>query len=209
LVVPRPTLFGRSSSHFTRVTRVFAAELGVEYGFEVVRDLASRDPAAYGGHPALRVPCLQTADGVWFGALNICRELRRRSTGELRVVWPEEIAQPAAANAQELTLQAMANEVTLITSGLGGVTGPSAFRVKVQEGLEGSLAWIDAHLDEALAALPAGPRASYLEVTLYCLLTHLDFRGVASTAPYARLTAFAKEYGARPSAEQTPYRFDT
>lgn len=205
----RPTLFGRSSSHFTRVARVFAGELGVEYTLEVVRDLAARDPAAYGGHPALRVPCLQTADGVWFGALNICRELARRSTREVRVVWPEDLTRPAAANAQELALQAMANEVTLITSGLGGLTGPSAFRLKVQEGLEGSLAWLDRHLDEALAALPPGPRTSYLEVTLYCLLTHLDFRGVVSTAPYARLAAFAAEYGARPAAEQTPYRFDT
>jgi glutathione S-transferase len=205
----KPRLFGRSSSHFTRVTRVFAAELEVAYDFEVVRDLASRDPAMYGGHPALRVPCLQTPEGVWFGALNICRELRRRSTRELRVVWPETVETPAAANAQELTLQAMANEVTLITSGLGGLTGASAFRLKVQEGLEGSLAWLDRNLDEALAALPAGPRASYLEITLYCLLTHLDFRGVASTAPYPRLGAFAQEYGARPSAEQTPYHFDT
>ena len=209
MTAAKPTLFGRSSSHFTRVTRVFAAELGVEYGFEVVRDLASRDPAAYGGHPALRVPCLQTTDGVWFGALNICRELTRRSTREVRVVWPEALERPAAANAQELTLQAMANEVTLITSGLGGLTGPSAFRLKVQDGLERSLVWLDRNLDEALASLPAGPRASYLEVTLYCVLTHLDFRGVASTAPYARLTAFAEQYGARPSAEQTPYRFDT
>jgi glutathione S-transferase len=209
LTLDKPTLFGRSSSHFTRVTRVFAAELGVDHGFEVVRDLASRDPAAYGGHPALRVPCLQTAEGVWFGALNICRELTRRSKRELRVVWPEALEHPTAANAQELTLQAMANEVTLITSGLGGQAAPSAFRLKVQEGLERSLAWLDQNLERALAALPAGPRTSYLEVTLYCLLTHLDFRGVASTAPYARLTAFAREYGARPSAEQTPYRFDT
>lgn len=205
----RPTLFGRSSSHFTRVARLFAAELGVDYGFEVVRDLGSRDPAAYGGHPALRIPCLQAEGGVWFGALNICRELARRSTREVRVVWPEALEHPTAANAQELTLQAMANEVTLITSALGGEAGPSAFRLKVQDGLERSLAWLDQNLDQALAALPAGHRASYLEVTLYCLLTHLDFRGVASTAPYARLAAFAKEYGARPSAELTPYRFDT
>jgi glutathione S-transferase len=205
----KPKLFGRSSSHFTRVARVFAAELGVEHEFEVVRDLAARDPAVYGGHPALRVPALRTADAAWFGALNICRELQRRAVRPTRVVWPEEVAHPAAANAQELTLQAMANEVTLITSGLGGVAGGSAFRIKVQEGLENSLAWLDRNLDEALAALPTGPRVSYLEVTLYCLLTHLDFRGVASTAPYARLGAFRDDYGGRPSAELTPYHFDT
>jgi glutathione S-transferase len=213
-----PTLFGRSSSHFTRVTRVFAAELGVEYDFEIVRDLTSRDASAYGGHPALRVPLLKTADGVWFGALNICRELQRRSTNELRVIWPEQLVNPASANAQELTLQAMANEVTMIMSSLGSaapslsaasLADTSPFRAKVLDGLERSLTWLDDNLDAALAALPPGPRASYLEITLFCLITHLDFRGVASTAPYARLGAFAREYGARPSAEQTPYRFDT
>jgi glutathione S-transferase len=204
----KPTIIGRSSSHFTRVTRIFAAELGVEHGFEVVRDLAALEPAAYGGNPALRVPALETADGTWFGALNVCRELNRRAARGVRVVWPEALAQATAANAQELTLQAMANEVTLITASMGGVSEASPFRAKVHEGLVNTLAWLERNLDGALAALPSEPRASYLEVTLYCLLTHLEFRGIAPTAPYPRLTAFCGEYGARPSVERTPYRFD-
>src|SRR5690554_2468986 len=42
-------IFGRSSSHFTRVTRIFAEELDVPYSLEVVRDLLSTDANDYGG----------------------------------------------------------------------------------------------------------------------------------------------------------------
>src|SRR5687768_16863330 len=74
-----PTLFGRSSSHFTRVARIVAAELGVAYTFRVVPNLLSTNPSDYGGNPALRLPVLHTAEGEWFGALNICRALERQA----------------------------------------------------------------------------------------------------------------------------------
>lgn len=204
----KPTLIGRSSSHFTRVARMFAAELGVEHGFQVVRDLGSREPAAYGGNPALRIPSLSTSSGTWFGALNVCRALQRLSTHAARPVWPEDLLQPVAANAQELVLQTMSNGVTLITAGAGGVGADNPFLIKARESLEGSLVWLDRHLGEALAALPPEPRLSYLEVTLYCLVTHLDFRNVCPSAAYPALVAFCRDYGARPSAQQTPYRYD-
>jgi len=35
------TIIGRSSSSFTRVARIFAAELAIPYTFEIVRDLQS------------------------------------------------------------------------------------------------------------------------------------------------------------------------
>jgi hypothetical protein len=70
-----PIIIGRSSSHFTRI---FAAELRIDCAFQVVRDLMSSDPGDYGGNPALRIPVLQTPQGTWFGALNVCRELWRR-----------------------------------------------------------------------------------------------------------------------------------
>src|SRR4051812_43364066 len=108
----RPTLIGRSSSSFTRVTRIFAAELGVEHGFEIVPDLLSLDAADYGGNPALKLPSLRTPRGIWFGALNICRELERLAPRRPFIVWPEAYDGPLLANAQELTLHAMATGVT-------------------------------------------------------------------------------------------------
>ena len=48
--VDQCTIIGRSSSHFTRVTRIFAAELGVPYTLQVVPDLLSCDAADYGGN---------------------------------------------------------------------------------------------------------------------------------------------------------------
>src|SRR5688500_7472830 len=101
------TLLGRSSSHFTRVTRIVAAELEVPYAFHILRDIRSREPADYAGNPALKLPVLRTPSGVWFGALNICRELARCSRGNVRIVWPEHVQDALPANAQELVLQAM------------------------------------------------------------------------------------------------------
>jgi len=204
--ITQPTLFGRSSSHFTRVTRIFAAELHVDYAFRVVRDLLSRDPEDYGGNPALRLPVLQTERGRWFGAQNICRELARSSERPLRIVWPEQLADAALSNVQELVLQAMASEVTLVMSKLAG-PGTDAHQAKLNDSLLNSLAWLEHAAPPALAALPERD-LSYLEVTLYCLMTHLSFRELADTSRYPRLHEFCQRFGRRASAAATPFQFD-
>lgn len=206
-----PVLYGRSSSHFTRVARIFAAELQVEHRFEIVRDLQSRDAAAYGGNPALKMPTLRTSAGVWFGSLPICRELARRSTHARRIVWPEHLDEPVLADAQELTLQSMATEVALIMSGLpsGDDVGPADRPNKPRDSLVGSLAWLEDNAERALDALPTARDLSFLEVTLFCLVSHLAFRGVVPTEPYPRLRGFCERFAARPSAAATTYRFDS
>jgi glutathione S-transferase len=221
------TLVGRSSSVFTRVARIFAEELAVAYAFRVVPDLLSREPGDYGGNPALRLPVLETTQGAWFGALNICRQLRRLSTRPMAMAWPEDLASPLLANAQELTLQAMASEVTLIMNQLAG-TGESEHRRKLEDSLLGTLGWLDRNLAlarEALARdalprevspggvvldgeLPGAHWLSYFEVTLFCLVTHLEFRSVVPTAGYPQLVEFCRDFGQRRSALDTPYRFD-
>lgn len=203
----KPTIIGRSSSHFTRVAKIFAAELGVDCSFQVVRDLMSSDPADYGGNPALKLPSLHTPRGTWFGSLNICRELARRSSLGNRVVWPEDLEQPVSANAQELVVQAMATEVTLI---MAKVAGDSPERhSKTRASLVNSIAWLEGNAKRALSTLPPDRHLSFLEVTLFCLVTHLEFRDVLSIAPYPELRDFCSSFGARPSAEGTAYRFDS
>lgn len=204
----KPTLVGRSSSHFTRVTRIFAAEMQVDCGFEVVPDLAATDAAAYAGNPALKLPILRDARGVWFGALNICRQLSRQSVPQRRVAWPEDLDRPLAANAQELVAQAMATEVTLIMSGLAGAADGDGYRSKLRRSLRNTLAWLEDNAAQAIAALPAGRDLSYLEVSLFCLVTHLEFRDVLPVEPYPELRAFRDRFGARASAAATAYRFD-
>ncbi|NZA25033.1 glutathione S-transferase domain-containing protein [Luteimonas sp. SJ-92] len=200
-------IVGRSSSHFTRVTRIFAAELRVDYDFEVVPDLMATDAAAFGGNPALRLPVLRTPDGPWFGAISICRELWRRSAQRPAVAWPEDLDRPFAANAQELVLQAMSTEVALI---MGAATGAGAGQrqAKLRASLLGSLAWLEEHATRALAMQPPRRAFGTLEVTLYCLLDHLEFREVLPLAPYPRLRGLRDGFGARPSAVATGYRFD-
>lgn len=204
---PELTIVGRSTSHFTRVTRVFAAEARVPFAFQVVPNLRLSAQADYAGNPALRIPILRTAGGEWFGSLNICRELWRRSAQKPRVVWPEDLAQPLLANAQELTTQAMSTEVTLLMSRLfGEADGPHA--AKLLQSLTNSVGWLDEHVDEVLAQLPPERDLSFLELTLYCLVRHLPFREALSTQPYAKLNAFCSRYEARPSVRDTPYRVD-
>jgi glutathione S-transferase len=202
------TLVGRSSSTFTRVARIFAAELGVPYAFDIVRDLASLEARDYGGNPALKVPSLHTPEATWFGALNVCRELVRLAPRPKNVLWPEALVHPLLANLQELVLQAMSTEVALIMSSLAAQPTDTPHRTKMTQSLTNTLSWLDDNLHPALAALPGERHLSYLEVTLFCLVAHLDFRNVTSTAPYARLTAFRDEFGARSSCKETEYRFD-
>lgn len=200
------TLVGRSSSHFTRVARIFAEELGVPYRFKVVANLMNTDKADYATNPALRVPILQAPEGEWFGTLNICRELTRRSPAQLRVVWPEHLQTPLLANAQELVLQAMATEVELIMSSLAH-SEPSRHLAKRRASLEGSVQWLDAHLTRIIAALPLRD-LSFLEASLFCLIQHLPFRQMLSTDPFHHLTAFCDTFATRASAQATVFAFD-
>jgi hypothetical protein len=74
--------------------------------------------------------------------------------------------------------------------------------------LLGSLAWLETHANDALAQLPSNRDLSYLEVTLFCLVTHLEFRRVAPTESYSALNAFCRDFAERPSARATAFRFD-
>lgn len=204
-----PVIIGRSSSHFTRVTRIFAAEMRVDYSFRVVRDLMSSNPEDYGGNPALKIPSLQTPRGVWFGSLNVCRELWRRSSPRPRVVWPEDLDEPLLANAQELVLQAMSTEVSLIMGKLAGTSDSSAHQAKMRQSLVNMMSWLEENAKSVLAALPPHRDLSYLEVTLFCLVTHLEFRDVLPTASYSELKKFCQQFATRASIGETPYRFDS
>jgi glutathione S-transferase len=201
-------IIGRSSSHFTRTVRVFARECDVAHEFQRVLDLMSVSASDFGDNPALKLPILQTPDGTWFGALNICRELVRRAPSSVDVVWPEDLSDRTAANAQELVLQGMATEVSMIMRGL---PAPGASRVddKARESLTNSLVWLDAHLPAALKTLPSGRTLSFLEVSSFCFVRHLGFRGVADSSAYANLSEFCDAYADRPSLRETEYRFDS
>ena len=199
-------LVGRSSSHFTRVARLFAVELGVRYDFEIVTDLLATAAHGFGDNPALRLPVLKTPAGHWFGSLAICRELGRRATRELRIVWPEHLVTPLLSNAQELVLQAMGTEVELIMSGPGAAQTPHL--TKRRASLAASVRWLEEHVNDVVEALPARD-LSFLEVTLFCLTEHLAFREVLATEPFGRLRAYARQFGERPSARATPFVFDS
>jgi glutathione S-transferase-like protein len=205
----RPVIIGRSSSHFTRVTRIFAAEMSIDYSLRVVRDLMSSNAEDYGGNPALKIPSLQTPQGVWFGSLNVCRELWRRSSPRPLVVWPEDLDKPLLANAQELVLQAMSTEVSLIMGKAAGTSDSSAHHTKMRQALVNMMAWLEENERSILAALPPHRDLSYLEVTLFCLVTHLEFRGVLPTASYSALNEFRQHFATRASVGETPFRFDT
>jgi hypothetical protein len=101
----------------------------------------------------------------------------------------------------------MATEVNLLLAKTVGVPD-NAQLTKQRQSLEGSLAWLEAHLDEALALLPPHRHSSYFEISLFCFVTHLPFRQVLTLEGYRALQSFAESYAERPSAAATEYRFD-
>jgi glutathione S-transferase len=199
-----PVLVGRSSSHFTRTARLFALELGVAHRFRPVLDMTTRDPATYGDNPALKVPVLIDAEGPLYGTENICRAFARRSGLGARVVLRGEVSARVVANAEEMILHAMSSEVILIMMGLDQPSPP-----KVRASLENALGFLEANVEGVLEALPAERRLSFCEASLYALVTHLPFRKIMDVSGYPRLQAFCAQFGERPGAVATAYRFDT
>lgn len=211
MTADRPRLFGRASSHFTRVAAIYAHELGVAVERVVVRDLMALDPAAYGGHPALKIPTLHVDGAVVFGAEPICRRLAACAgrAADPRLVWPGQLVDPVATNTHELTWHAMAAQVQLVVgTGFAGLPADNRFFVKAAAGLRGALAWLDAHVDAAVAALP--PRdLSLTEVGLFCLIEHLAFRPTVPLAPYPALARFAAGFATRPAAAATRFALES
>lgn len=198
-------LVGRSSSHFTRVARMFALDLGVPHTFRPVFDLTSLDAVDYADNPALKIPVLVDEQGPLFGTENVCRELVRRS-GRGNVVLRGEVSDRVVANAEELIVHVMSSEVTLIVAKMAGDARLAP--PKVTRSIENALRYLDEHVDAVLASLPAGRALSFCEVALFCVVTHLPFREVLDVTPWTRLGEFCRHFGERESARATEYRFD-
>lgn len=203
-----PCIIGRSSSHYTRIARIVAIELGVACDFSPVFDLTSRDTVDYGGNPALKLPVLLIGDAVAFGTENICRSLAERAGGSVRILWGEDLPGMPARNAQELVWHGMQAQVQLVFGTQGAkLPEQNIYFEKAAAGLSNALAWLDANVDGMLHALPARD-TSLFEVSLFCLWEHLHFRPSVAVDSYPRLTAFAAAFGQRSSARQTAFAFD-
>jgi glutathione S-transferase len=202
-------IVGRSSSLFTRMPLIFAEELAVPYELVPIYDMTALGPEVYAGNPALKLPILRMDGVVLFGALNICRAIDERAERPARVVWPEEQRSTLSRNAQELVWHGMAAQVQLVFGEIvGKLPADNVYFSKARAGLEGALRWLDAHVTDVIAELPAPRRLSVFEVSLSCLVDHLVFRETVSVEPYRSLVRFAREYSERPSARRTAYRFD-
>ncbi|MGO9593410.1 MAG: glutathione S-transferase family protein [Steroidobacteraceae bacterium] len=201
-------IIGRSSSLFTRVPLIFAEELGIRYELVPIYDMTAMDPQAYGGSPALKLPSLRRGESLLFGAQNICRALAEISASPLRIVWPEDLRDDMSRNAQELVWHAMGAQVQLVFGTIiGKLPADNVYFAKGRAGFESSLRWLDRHAAQILGTLP--PRdISLFEVSLFCLMEHLAFRGTLPVEPYPSLVRFSQEFAARPSAQHTVYRFD-
>lgn len=201
-------IVGRQSSHFTRLARIFAAELEVPYQLVPVYDMKAMDVEVFGGNPAMKIPVLRSERSILIGAENICRALAERATARKRIVWPEQLTGDLARNAQELVWHCMAAQVQLILgTALYKLPAENPFFVKTRAGFEGALGWLDTNLGAVLAQLP--PRdLSLFEASLHCLVEHMQFRPTLTVDPFSALVSFAKGFALRPSAQATVYRFD-
>lgn len=202
-------IVGRSSSHYTRVTSMFAHELGLAHELVPVHDMTGVAPTDYGGNPALKLPTLIAPGQCVFGAENVCRRLAELADREPRIVWPEEVRANLARNAQELVWHGMGAQVQLVFgTRIAKLPADNVYFTKARLGFEGALRWLDANVDAVLALLPAPRDVSLFEVTLFCLVEHLAFRPTLPMDAFPALLAFARAYGQRPSATATGYRID-
>jgi glutathione S-transferase len=202
-------IVGRSSSLFTRVARIFAGELGVPYAFDIVTDLGSRKRDDYAGNPALKIPTLRRSGELLFGTLNICWALAEAApAGSTRLLWPQDLDRIALRNAHELTQAAMTTEVSMIMARHAGVPQDSGYSLKLRDSLSGTLGWLDELVKAEGKTFPARDRLSYLEVSLYCLVDHIEFRDILDTRSYGALRVFRDRFGERAAARDTPFKFD-
>lgn len=202
-------IVGRSSSHFTRLPRIFAEELAVPYELVVIYDMTVLGPELYANNPALKLPILRRNGSTLFGAQNICRALAEMAPKSSNVVWPEDLQDDLSRNAQELVWHCMNAQVHWVMGIIVGKLSPeNVYFTKARAGIEHSLKWLDAHVNEALRALPAARDLSTFEASLFCLVEHLAFRQTVSVEPYRELASFVAEFGKRPSARSTAYKID-
>lgn len=206
--LPRVEIIGRQSSHYTRVARMLALELGVEAPLAPIFDLMSTDPGTYAGNPALKLPSLRVGDEMVWGSQNACRQLARLAVGgEEQVYWPENAHGSLLMNAHEIVAHAMSAQVEVVFHEVVSKRPPDATSRKRRESLINCLGWLDTHFDEIHAHLPHD-RIALLDLMLFCLLEHLPFRNPIDLSGMPRLTSFVTSFGTRASAQATPYRFD-
>lgn len=204
----RIEIIGRQASHYTRQLRLLAHELGVDYALLPIHDLMSEDPAVFAGNPALKLPALRQGDTVVWGSLNACRWLARQADdGVARVFWPEQAGSALAMNAHEVLAHAMAVQVEVVFHEIVSKRPPDAASRKRRASLVQCLGWLDRHSQDIRVEQPQ-EKIAIFDLGLFCLLEHLPFRNPIDLSSMPQLTAFVNVFGARPSAQATPYRFD-
>lgn len=202
-------LVGRSSSHFTRIPRIVADEAGVPLDFQPIYDMTALDASMYAGNPALKLPILKVGTQVVFGAMHIARTIAEHAGRTTDFIWPEEIHNVEARNAQELVWHGMSTQVQLVMgTAVAKLPADNVFFTKARAGFEGALAWLDQHLEGVLNQLPSARLTTLFEVSLFCLIEHLLFRPSVAVSEHPTLIAFAQQFATRASAQRTPYRID-
>jgi hypothetical protein len=188
-----------------------AHELAIPLELDIVHDLMSVDAAAYGGHPALKIPSLHVGDSQLFGTDNICRKLAELAgrANDPRVVLSHHMTSDLARSAQELVWHAMAAQVQLVVGvKVAKLPAENVFFSKAKVGMLGTLQWLDARLDQVLVELPSPRDLSVFEMSLFCLVEHIVFRPTVSLDAFANLHNFATTFAARESAQRTGFYLD-
>lgn len=200
-------IHGRRSSHYTRMVRIVAEELGVGYELIPIFDLLSDQATSFAGNPALKLPAVEIDGQIWFGSGNGCRALARAADKVEHLVWPEQLTSAHLMNAHEVLNHALSAQVEVVLHEIVEKRPADRSSRKRRQSLLNCLSWLDGELPALRKALPSG-HISLFEIGLYCLLSHLPFRNPIDLSALTNLCAFVREFADRPSAKATPYRFD-
>ncbi len=187
----QPRLYGTARSHFARIVRVLGLELGIEFDWVDVGNVA--DAELFGGNPLMQVPALDDGGRSVWGVQNICEYLVERAgkdpLGVRTSDWSE-------TNLVYVVQGVMSAEVQLILAERAGMESRGGVFDKVRARLKNGLAFIEDHVGDE------GP-LRYSQVCVVSMWDHLRLYENASVADAPRIEAAVERLGRHASLAAT------
>lgn len=190
-VVARPILHGTPRSHFTRVVRITAHELGLELEWVDVGNVATAE--AFADNPLMQVPVLVDGDRTVWDSHDICRYLVEREDADPLGM---ESLDWSRRNLVSVIRGVMSAEVRLILAERSGMSTTGPMFDKARETIRRGLRWIDARIEGEVGL-------SYPAVCAVAMWDHLLLYDNAERGEAPRIDAVAMRLGAHDSVART------
>lgn len=185
-------LFGTPRSHFTRVVRMVAHELGLSVPLVDVGDVGQLVPFA--GNPLMTVPVLEHEGARIWDTHHVCRYLVEQAGRDPLGV---ESLDVEGRNTLAVIFGVMGAEVRLILAARAGVPAEGRPFDKVRATVKAGLGFLDARVDEDRRDL------DYLAVATVAMWEHLLLFRNAVEADAPRIDRWVRALSAHAAVRET------